>query len=151
MRQILPIVAIAALTACGGGVDDKRDALSDEQRDAIAERVSPYGSLNDGATAAEPQVAAAAPPAATTVADGDAAGAHPGQAKYTTCVACHGADGGGGIGPQLQGRDADYISGRLVAYKNGEQVGDQSALMWGQAAALSDQDIDDLAGYIETL
>jgi len=55
---------------------------------------------------------------------------------------------GGGIGPALAGQDADYIVGRLNAYRANETVGAQSALMWGQAAALSDDDIQDLADYV---
>ena len=50
----------------------------------------------------------------------------------------------GGIGPALAGREADYIVGRLTAYRANEMVGAQSALMWGQAAALSDEDIQHL-------
>ena len=70
--------------------------------------------------------------------------------KYAGCVACHGPTGAGGIGPQLAGRDASYITKRLKAYKNNETVGAQSALMWGQAAMLSDEDMRDLANYISS-
>ena len=54
-----------------------------------------------------------------------------------------------GVGPKLAGQTADYISGRLVAYKNNEQVGPMSALMWGQAAMLSDKDISMIGEYIQ--
>jgi len=73
------------------------------------------------------------------------------------CGAAAGADvaevaalPGEAIGPQLAGRDADYIIGRLTAYKANETVGAQSALMWGQAAMLSDDDMQQLAEYITT-
>ena len=75
----------------------------------------------------------------------------PGKAKYAGCMACHGADGSGGVGPALKGRDAGYIIDRLNAYKAKETVGPSSSLMWGQAAGLSDTDISDLAEYISTL
>jgi len=75
----------------------------------------------------------------------------PGEAKYAVCSACHGADGGGGVGPAVQGQTAEAIAEMLYAYKAGETRGAQSALMWGQAAGLSDQDIADLAEYIATL
>jgi cytochrome c553 len=39
----------------------------------------------------------------------------------------------------------------LVQYKNKEERGAQSALMYAQAAALSDKDIKDLSEYIITL
>lgn len=67
------------------------------------------------------------------------------------CVACHGPNGSGGIGPKLAGRDASYITQRLEAYRNNQTVGAQSALMWGQAAMLSDQDILEVATYISSL
>ena len=70
------------------------------------------------------------------------------RSLWAGCAACHGADGGGGVGPKLAGQTADYISGRLVAYKNNEQVGPMSALMWGQAAMLSDKDINMIGDYI---
>ena len=69
--------------------------------------------------------------------------------KYAGCVAVS-PTGAGGIGPQLAGRDASYITKRLKAYKNNETVGAQSALMWGQAAMLSDEDMRDLANYISS-
>ena len=75
----------------------------------------------------------------------------PGEAKYAACGACHGSQGGGGVGPALAGKTAEYIIGRLNQYKAGEKVGNQSTLMWGQAAGLSEQDIQDLAEYTVTL
>ena len=75
----------------------------------------------------------------------------PGEAKYSTCIACHGMKGEGSVGPALQGQTADYIKQRLVAYKNGERVGRQSAMMWSQAGLLSDLDIEQLSEYIESL
>lgn len=74
-----------------------------------------------------------------------------GEAKYAGCIACHAADGSGGVGPALKGRDAAYIIDRLNAYKAQETIGPSSSLMWGQAAGLSDVDISDLAQYISTL
>ena len=69
----------------------------------------------------------------------------------TYCSACHGAKGEGGIGPSFKGRKSDYISTALVQYKNKEERGAQSALMYAQAAALSDKEIKDLSEYITTL
>ena len=75
----------------------------------------------------------------------------PGEKKYAGCAACHGGKGEGGVGPKLAGQTAAYISERLVAYKNREKVGRQSAMMWSQASLLSDADIKDLAEFVETL
>ena len=68
---------------------------------------------------------------------------------WAGCAACHGADGGGGVGPKLSGQSADYIIGRLTAYKNNEQIGPMSAMMWGQAGMLSENDIDTIGKFIQ--
>lgn len=74
-----------------------------------------------------------------------------GKAKYATCVACHGAQGQGGIGPKLQGQKSEVIVKKLTAYKNKQQLGAQSALMWGIAGGLAPTDIKNLAAYTATL
>lgn len=74
-----------------------------------------------------------------------------GKNKYATCVACHGAQGQGGLGPKLQGQKPEDIVKKLTAYKNKEQRGPQSALMWGQAGQLSADDIKNIAAYTATL
>ena len=74
-----------------------------------------------------------------------------GKAAYIGCIACHGAGGEGGVGPMLSGRTADEIYNKLIAYKNGETIGSQSALMWSQSAMLSDDDMKNIAAFIETL
>lgn len=74
-----------------------------------------------------------------------------GKMAYAGCIACHGAAGEGGIGPQLAGQDVAAIVEKLTRYKAGETLGSQSALMWSQAAQLSEVDIDNLAAFIGTL
>ena len=112
----------------------KTMGITKAQRAAIEDRIKPFSVVNViGGTA----VAAVA--------------ALPGEAKYAACGACHGSNGGGGVGPALAGQTVQYIVGRLNQYKAGEKVGNQSNMMWGQAAGLSDTDINDLAEYIKTL
>lgn len=74
-----------------------------------------------------------------------------GKAKYATCVACHGAQGQGGLGPKLAGQKSEVIVKKLTAYKNKQQVGPQSAMMWGLSAGLTPSDINNLAAYTVTL
>lgn len=74
-----------------------------------------------------------------------------GKTKYASCVACHGAQGQGGVGPKLQGQKSEAIAKKLTAYKNKQQVGPQSPLMWGMAAGLSPADIANIAAYAATL
>tara|TARA_R110000823_G_scaffold27609_12_gene80403 strand:- start:3101 stop:3532 length:432 start_codon:yes stop_codon:yes gene_type:complete len=89
--------------------------------------------------------------AAEAVARAEATPAELGKKVYASCIACHGAGGEGGIGPALAGQDPAAISNALIAYRKGETRGNQSALMWSQSAQLSDQDIEHLAAFIDTL
>ncbi len=69
---------------------------------------------------------------------------------WSGCAACHGQDGQGmGAFPKLSGQTSDYISDRLYAYKNREQIGAMSSTMWAQAGMLSDQDIKLISKFIE--
>ena len=74
-----------------------------------------------------------------------------GELAYVGCVACHGAGGEGGVGPQLAGQSGETIIDKLTRYKNGETIGGQSALMWSQAAMLSNDDIANLGAFVESL
>lgn len=69
-----------------------------------------------------------------------------GRAKSQTCAACHGANGASDNSafPMLAGQHADYLVHALRAYKSGDR---QNAIMNGQAAALSEEDMRDLAAY----
>ena len=121
--------------------------------DRIARLTVPVGRLNvageEAAVVAEAPAPASAAPAAEQVALA-LAPADKGKRLYPVCAACHGGKGEGGIGPALAGQTSDAIASKLAAYKAGETIGAQSALMWGQAAGLSEEDIADLAAYIST-
>jgi cytochrome c553 len=69
--------------------------------------------------------------------------------KWVQCAACHGPEGQGGIGPMLAGRPADDIINKLMAYKRGETVGAQSALMWPQAKGLTDGQIGVIGVFVQ--
>lgn len=74
---------------------------------------------------------------------GDAAA---GEAKSAVCAACHGANGISviPINPNLAGQVPGYIAAQLEAYKSGERV---NAIMAGQAAILTEEDMADLDAY----
>lgn len=76
-------------------------------------------------------------------ADGDAAA---GKNKAGACMACHGMDGNSSnpIYPSLAGQHANYIERQLQLFKNG---GRNNAIMAGMVAALSEQDMADLAAF----
>ena len=75
-----------------------------------------------------------------------------GKEKTATCVACHGADGNGNSAnpewPKLAGQSAPYLVQQLELFKNNER---KNVLMNGQAAALSEQDMQDIAAYYASL
>ena len=68
-----------------------------------------------------------------------------GETYYGQCIACHGGNGEGGIGPKLAGQAISDISGKLTAYRAGEARGAQSAMMWPVAKPMTDDDIGNLA------
>lgn len=74
------------------------------------------------------------------------------EAMYAdACAQCHGqAARGMASFPSLAGKNAEYISTRLMQYRAGETVGPNSALMKPVAADLSDDDIANLAAFIST-
>jgi len=81
--------------------------------------------------------------ATTVYAAGDA---NTGKTKAAACGACHGADGNSPTDgfPKLAGQHASYLLKQLKDYKDGKRT---NALMAGQVAALSEQDMADLAAY----
>jgi len=81
------------------------------------------------------------------VASGDA---EAGKAKAVICAACHGAEGISAIpaNPNLAGQVPGYISAQLKAFKSGERI---NAIMAGQTAGLSKEDMDDLDAYYASL
>jgi cytochrome c553 len=68
------------------------------------------------------------------------------KTKAATCGACHGPDGNS-VNPEwpsLAGQHPGYIVAQLKAFKDGVR---KNANMNAMAAPLSDQDMQDLAGY----
>ena len=82
-----------------------------------------------------------------------AADAAAGKAKAAVCAACHGQNGIAQIPtyPNLAGQNEQYLVAAIKAYKNKQRTGGQAAIMQGQAAALSDTDIANLAAYFASL
>lgn len=80
-------------------------------------------------------------------ASGDAAA---GKGKAAPCFACHGETGisAAPIYPNIGGQYENYLLHSLQGYKSGER---QNAIMQGMVAALSEQDMKDLAAYFASL
>lgn len=69
-----------------------------------------------------------------------------GEAKAAACAACHGPKGASAMPawPKLAGQGASYTYAQLKHFKDGSR---KNPIMAGQAAALSDRDMQDLAAY----
>ena len=86
----------------------------------------------------------------TAQAAGDVAA---GEAISGTCVACHGVDGNSpaSIYPKIAGQNASYIVKQLhdfqLAMTTAGAKGRNDPVMMGMVAALSEQNIEDLAAY----
>ncbi len=74
-----------------------------------------------------------------------------GQKKFYTCVGCHGLENYKNAYPdynvpRLRHQHAAYIISALQEYKSGERP---HATMHAQASSLSDQDMEDIAAYLQ--
>lgn len=71
------------------------------------------------------------------------------QIVNTVCVACHGADGNSVVpaNPKLAGQHYEYILKQLQNFKSGER---KSAVMAGMVAALTPDDMKNLAAYFSS-
>jgi len=71
-------------------------------------------------------------------------------AKVAQCDACHGANGAAPIMdayPKLNGQNKGYLISALKDYRSGKRTGALSAVMAGQSASLTDEEIEALAAY----
>jgi cytochrome c553 len=89
----------------------------------------------------------------TAAAAGATGSAEAGATKAATCLACHGVNGNSvnAAWPSLAGQNAAYLEKQLHHYhdasRNGMEKDKTGMLMPPMAAALSDQDIEDVAAY----
>lgn len=74
-----------------------------------------------------------------------------GETRYNaTCVACHGPAGKGVASyPKVSGKEVTYTIAKLEAYRKGEKQGPNSSLMIMMAKPLTDEEIANLAAYLE--
>ena len=129
-------IVVLSLTFFTGCLDADVRPLTAAQKNAIQERIKPFSVVSVVGQGVM-QVAAIEE--------------LPGKALYASCSACHGADGGGIVGPKLSGKSYEYVMDRLMAYRAGETIGAQSSMMWGNASLLSDEEINQVSEYIVTL
>jgi len=78
--------------------------------------------------------------------------AQAGRDKATTCLGCHGIPDYHNVYPsyrvpKLGGQHAQYIVAALHEYRDGQR---SHKTMHAQASSLSDQDIEDIAAWLET-
>ena len=75
-----------------------------------------------------------------------------GQSTYAArgCIGCHGAGGVSVVAtyPSLKGQNADFIRKSLTDFRSGER---KNPVMNAMAAGLKDDEINNLAKYIDSL
>ncbi len=73
-----------------------------------------------------------------------------GQAKSATCAVCHGRNGIGTAPnfPNLAGQKSQYLTQQMKLFRSGERRSEQMNIV---AKPLSDQDIENLSAYYESL
>ncbi|MES2069468.1 MAG: cytochrome c [Pseudomonadota bacterium] len=89
------------------------------------------------------------------IAGGDIEAGKSAVAKFN-CQSCHGVDYKTPIDPsypKLAGQNQDYLAHALKSYQRGADApnGRGNAIMAGQAKALSNSDIENIAAYLHTL
>lgn len=70
------------------------------------------------------------------------------------CLACHGPEGDGNPAagwPSIKGQHAPYVAAQLRAYRAGTRKTDSNQMMRDVARNLSDEQIDDVAAYVQGL
>ena len=73
-----------------------------------------------------------------------------GRQKASACITCHDSQGRGTLPmyPNLGGQSAFYLAKQLTEFRSGKRADQVMAVI---AAPLSDQDIEDLSAYYESL
>jgi cytochrome c553 len=74
-----------------------------------------------------------------------------GETRYKkTCINCHGPAGKGAASyPKISGKEVSYVTAMLETYREGIEVGPNSSLMIMMAMPLTDEEIANLAAYLE--
>ncbi|SDE80017.1 c-type cytochrome [Ruegeria marina] len=74
-----------------------------------------------------------------------------GETRYKkSCISCHGKAGKGAASyPKISGNPVTYTIEKLRLYREGIKQGPNSALMIMMAKPLTDEEIDNLAAYLE--
>ena len=119
-------------------------AVASVTSQALAQAPAPAQTASAQAAAPVPQKTAGSTPA----------GAKSIEAKVAMCVGCHGIRGYQATFPEVHkvpmiaGQSAKYIVAALTAYKQGDR---KHPTMRGIADTLSEQDMNDIAGYYASL
>ena len=125
MRRSASLIALAAVF-CAAAAGCTKGASSDQN-------ASSAGS--------------AAPTTGGQMASAQGDPAHGKQIFVQNCAACHGADGGGGVGPSLKGEKARKDTAAAIAWIKDPKPPMPKLF----PSPLSEKDVDDVAAFVETL
>ena len=139
-RTIPAYLALAILAAsCGGNESDTSQAVEDEAAATEAVEAAVEETVADEVVAAVDNAA--------------------GEALFTPCIACHGANGEGNMAlnaPGIAGQSESYLKRQLWEFKNGQRGNHEGDIAGAQmrpmAAILPDrQAIADVSAYVASL
>lgn len=158
---IAAALAAAAATSIAQAPAASKPAASTASAAAPAAASAPAaGGASAAPAAASAPASGAAPAAAAASAPADGHAAAPaapakpakpdlvkGEASFAVCVACHSADGNSTTPayPKLAGQHPEYLVKQLKEFKSGKR---NNAIMAGFAAALSDDDMRNIAYFL---
>ena len=152
--------ATEAKEAAATAVEKTKEAVTQkatEVKEAVAEKATAAtAAVATAATAAVEKTKEAASAVADKATDAVAAATGPdGKALFAKCAGCHGADGKTkalGKSGIIAGQSAADLETKIHGYKAGTlNTAGMGALMKGQVASYSDEDIKAVAGYISGL
>jgi cytochrome c553 len=152
VRSALAGLLVLSLMPAAGGAQTPAAAPPPATPATAAPGAPPAGAESPGAQGAAAQAAAAAANSPQPAAAPDVPFTHgkaeAGATKAAVCAACHGPNGNSvnPEWPRLAGQNAVYIAEQLRLFRAGVR---NNPVMKPLAAALSDQDIDDIAVYYE--
>ncbi|HKE93140.1 MAG TPA: c-type cytochrome [Povalibacter sp.] len=76
------------------------------------------------------------------------------EKNIPACASCHGPTGRGNpaaLFPSIRGQHATYVANQLKAYRSGTRQTDQNQMMRGVAQLMTDEQIANVAAYIQGL
>lgn len=151
MRKSLFIVGLAMTLNLVGCSEDESAKSSTAPITSNTPNVTPVQNQQPAVADVKQPARVQAPSVSTKTTTNVAAATMSGAELYESCVGCHGADGGGGVGPRLRGLTLERVEERITGYKEGKTYGPLTSMMTPNVAAMTATEIRAVSEYIAQL